>query len=145
MCGTDIREIPAGSLNIMVITGHACLVEPVKLISREKSHGSAQIDLTFLFHGLVSMDRFVKFLSCQCFSSSYNGKAIHAFGLIELAQLHDLFFRKKIIDFAIRVMMGRLCAVFTVFRTAAAAAVDDGAKVYFIANPCFTDLISSFT
>ena len=108
-------------------------------------HGSAQIDLTFLFHGLVSMDRFVKFLSCQCFSCSYDGKAIHAFGLIELAQLHNLFFRKKIIDFAIRVMMGRLCAVFTVFRTAAAAAVDDGAQVYFITDPCFTDLISSFT
>ena len=47
--------------------------------------------------------------------------------------------RKKIIDFAISVMMGRLCAVFTVFRTAAAAAVDDGAEVEDIPAKMFPD------
>ena len=80
----------------MVIAGHACFVETVQLLSREKSHGSTKVNLTFPVHGLICVDGFIKFFSSQCFSGGDNGEAVHTFRFIEFAELHDFFFRQKI-------------------------------------------------
>ena len=109
----------------MVVAGHTCLVKTVKLFGRNKSHGSAEVNLAFSVHGLVSTDCLVEFFSCQSFSGGDDGKTVDTFGLIHLTGFKDLFLRKKIVNFAGSVVVCGLCTVFTVFRTSAAASVDD--------------------
>ena len=74
VCGTDIREISTGGFDVVVVAGHTCLVKTVKLFGRNKSHGSAEVNLAFSVHGLVSMDCLVEFFSCQSFSGGDDGK-----------------------------------------------------------------------
>ena len=125
MCGTDIREISTGGFDVVVVAGHTCLVKTVKLFGRNKSHGSAEVNLAFSVHGPVSTDCLVEFFSCQSFSGGDDGKTVDTFGLIHLTGFKDLFLRKKIVNFAGSVVVCGLCTVFTVFRTSAAASVDD--------------------
>ena len=145
MGGADIREISPGGLDVMVIAGYACFVETMQLFSREKSHGSTKVNLTFPVHGLICVDGFIKFFSSQCFSGGDNGEAVHTFRFIEFAELHDFFFRQKIVDFTVGMMMCGLGTVFAVFRAASASSVDDGTKIHLITDARFADLVCSFT
>ena len=144
MGSADVRKISAGGFDIVVIAGHACLVKTMKLFSRKKSHGSAEIDLTFSVHGFIGMDRLIKFFSCQSFSGGDDGKTVNTFRLIHLTGFENFFFRKKIVNFTGSVVVCRLCTVFTVFRTSAAASVDDRAEIYSVSDTCCTDTVSTF-
>lgn len=74
-------------------------------------------------------------------SGGDNGEAVHTFRFIEFAELHDFFFRQKIVDFTVGMMMCGLGTVFTVFRAASASSVDDGTKIHLITDARFADLV----
>ena len=71
-------------------------------------------------------------MPCEAPPGSDDGEAVHALPLVHLAGVQNLLLRQEVIHFAVRVMVRRLGAVLTVLRTAPAAAVDDGAQIYFI-------------
>ena len=61
-----------------------CFVQTVQLLRGEKAHRRAQVNLALLVHGLIRMNRFVKFFSRQSSAGCYNRKTIHSFSLIQL-------------------------------------------------------------
>ena len=89
----------------MMIACNSGLMQAVKLLRTHKSHGCAETDLTFFFHGLVSMDCLLKLLTGQCFSRCNNRETVYALILMDMAHLYDLFLRKEIIDLTVCVMM----------------------------------------
>lgn len=74
MCRTYIRKISPRSLNIMMVTGYSGFMKTMQLFGRKKSHGSTEIDIAFLIHGFIGMNRLIKFFSGQSLSCSDNGK-----------------------------------------------------------------------
>ena len=46
----------------MVIAGDTCFVEAVQLLCIQKAHGSAQLNIAFLAHGVVCLNGGIKFL-----------------------------------------------------------------------------------
>ena len=62
MGGADIGEIPFGCFNIMMIAGDTCFMEAVQLLRVQKAHGSAQLNIAFLAHGIVCFNGGIKFL-----------------------------------------------------------------------------------
>ena len=145
MSSADIREIPSGGFNVVMITGYTGFMETMQLLFIQESHRSTQINLTFLMHCLKRMNRFLKFRSGQGSAGCYDREAIHSLALIHLTGFHNFFFRQKIINFTIRVIVSRLCTIFTILRTAAAAAVDDRTQIHFISYKISPNTVSPFT
>ena len=141
----DVREISSGCLNIVMIACNTSFVKSVELLRTHKSHGCAEVDLTFLLHRLISMDRFLKLFSGQCLSGCHDRETVNTFRLIDTAHLHDLFLRKEIINFAVCMMMSRLCAVLAILWTSSAPSVDNRTKVYLISHTCLADPVCSLT
>ena len=99
MCRTYIRKISPRSLNIMMVTGYSGFMKTMQLFGRKKSHGSTEIDIAFLIHGFIGMNRLIKFFSGQSLSCSDNGKTVNALLFIHFTCFQNLFLGKKIIDF----------------------------------------------
>lgn len=63
--GANVGEVPAGGLDVVVVAGHARLVEAVELLGSEEAHGGAQVDLALPLHGLKGVDGLVKLRPCE--------------------------------------------------------------------------------
>ena len=137
----DIREIPAGSLDIMVIGRHTGLVEAMELLRRKKSHRRAKLDSGLPVHRFVGMDRLLEFCTRQRLAGRHDREAVHALSLVHAAGLEDLLLRQEIVNLTARVMMRRLRTVLAVLRAATAARIDDRAKVDVIAHTGRTDAV----
>lgn len=68
MSRADVREVSSGCLDVVVVACDTCFMETVKLFRGHKAHGRAEVDLAFLFHSLVGVDRFIELLPRQCSS-----------------------------------------------------------------------------
>ena len=137
----DIREIPPGGLDIMVIGRHTGLVEAVELLRRKKSYRRTKLDSGLPVHRFIGMDRLLEFFTCKRLSSRHDGKAMDTLPLIHAAGLEDLLLRQEVVDLTARVMMRRLGTVLAVLRAAAAARVDDRAEIDMVADTGRTDSI----
>ena len=128
----------------MMIARHTRFVQTVQLLRREKAHRRAQVNLALLVHGLIRMNRFVKFFAGQRTAGRDDGKAVNALALVHLTGLDNFLLRQKIIDLALGVMMRRLRTVFAVLRTAAASAVDNRTEIDFVTDKMRADLVCAF-
>ena len=145
MRGADIGEVALRGFNVVVIAGDTCLMQAVQLLTGKEAHGSAQINLQITVHSFIRMNRLVKFLAGQRLACSYNGKAVHALLLVQACQLHDILLRQEAVNLALGMVMRGLRTEFAVFRTAAAAPVDNGAQIHALADKMLTDFICTFT
>ena len=105
MSRTDIRKIPAGSLNVVVIARHTGLMQAMELLCCQESHGRAQLDVgALLLHPFKSVYRLLELLSRQRPAGRYDGETIDALLLMHFAGFHNRILRKKFINFTVRMM-----------------------------------------
>ena len=145
MRGADVGEVALRGFDVVVIAGDTCLMQTMQLLTGKEPHGSAQINLQITMHGFIRMNCLVEFFTGQCLAGGYNGKAVYAFLLIQACQLHDILLRKEAVNLAIGMVMCRLRTEFAVFRTAAAASVDNGAQIHALTDKMLADFICAFT
>ena len=145
MRSTDVGEIALGCFNIMMIAGDTGLMQTMQLLTGKEAHRSAQINLQITVHSLIRMNSLVEFFTGQRLACSYNGKAVHALLLIQTCQLYDILLRQEAVNLAIGMVMCGLRTEFAVFRTAAAAPVDDRAQIHTLTDKMLADFICAFT
>ena len=145
MRGADVGEVALRGFDVVVIAGDTCLMQTMQLLTGKEPHGSAQINLQITMHGFIRMNCLVEFFTGQCLAGGYNGKAVYAFLLIQACQLHDILLRKEAVNLAIGMVMCRLRTEFAVFRTAAAASVDNGAQIHALTDKMLANFICAFT
>ena len=145
MRGADIGEVALRGFDIMMIAGDTCLMQTMQLLTGKEAHGSAQINLQITMHSFIRMNSLVEFFAGQCLAGGYNGKAVYALLLVQACQLHDILLRQKAVNLAIGMVMCGLRTEFAVFRTAAAASVDNGAQIHALTDKMLADFICALT
>ena len=145
MRGADVGEVALRGFDVVVIAGDTCLMQTMQLLTGKEPHGSAQINLQITMHSFIRMNRLVELFAGQRLACGYNGKAVHALLLVQTRQLHDILLRQEAVNLAIGMVMCGLRTEFAVFRTAAAAPVDDGAQIHALTDKMLADFICAFT
>ena len=130
----DVREETPRRLDVVVITGDPRFVEAVQLFRRKQAVRRAEVDVQRLLHRAVGIQGLFKIGARQGPARRDDGKAVGAGILVGLGISQDFFFRQEIIFITACMVAGCLGAVFAVFATAAAAAVDDGTEINMIAT-----------
>ena len=123
----DVREIPARSLDVVVVARNARFSEPFELLAGDESHRSAKVDAKFFVHALVDMNRLFKIFARKRTTCRNDGESVYALVLVCFCLPDDFFFVKEIVGFARSVVVRALSAEFTVLAASAAPTVDNRA------------------